>query len=186
MDTEYYISCHIDHSSSLTNAVLSLQNRLRAYSPLSPILLRFFCSDVYNQTPAIEKLWPREPGTQRVYIGQRPLDSAYVSIQAYFLSKIADISSDDNDSLSYKHGAYESLWTLDYPGLRADSAHQTTQIIKSAQAKLQSRGMTLNPDVIRAWYYLRDIDNNYAGMIKSRLYWYETNGLTAATLPIDA
>lgn len=179
MLTEAYYSAGAPGAGSLKECVENLRADFRPVTP--PLLFRFFCSDVYHQAPIIEKLWPREPGEQRVYIGQTPLDSAFVSLQAYCLAGERERKSAGNDTILVKHGAYESLWTLDYPPLRADAAHQATQVIKAAQAKLDRRGMSLASDMVRTWYYIRDIDNNYEGMIKSRLHWYEANGLTATT-----
>lgn len=139
-------------------------------------LLRFFCSDVYNQAPVIEKLWPVETPCQRIYIGQQPLDSAYVSLQAYCLDGTARKES-GNNRLTIRHGGYESLWTLDYPTAVADSEAQTDEIINAASATLQKHEMTLEKNVVRTWYYLRDVDNNYAGMVKSRVRHYEAQGL---------
>lgn len=177
MQTESYLSLTVPEATSISNCVSSLRSNLAQ----SRLLLRFFCSDVYHQAPLIEKLWPWQPGTQRVYIGQQPLDSAFISLQAYYLEGASEIRSDGNGALWLRHGGYESLWTLDYPALRADSAHQSTQVIKSAQAKLDHYGMSLNSDMMRTWYYLRDVDNNYDGMVRSRLCWYEANGLNADT-----
>lgn len=179
MHTEFYTSLHAPEAGNLAESIHSLRQQFQP--ELAPLLLRFFCSDVYNQAPLIEKLWPAEPGVQRIYIGQQPLDSAYISLQAYCLAGAMAKQSDGNNALWLRHGAYESLWLLEYPLLRADSAHQTTQVIKAAQARLDHYGMALNGDMLRTWYYLRDVDNNYDGMIQSRLCWYEANGLNAHT-----
>lgn len=50
--------------------------------------IHFFCSDICNQIPALEKLWPRTDAIQRIYIGQQPLDSAHLSMQVYCLAEI--------------------------------------------------------------------------------------------------
>ena len=37
--------------------------------------------------------------------------------------------------------------------------------------------MDIHKNLVRTWYYLRDIDNNYAGMIRARVKVYEQEGL---------
>lgn len=52
--------------------IIAVRNR----RPEEVCVLRFFCSDVNNHAPVIDKLWPAEPGAQRIYIGPQPLDLA--------------------------------------------------------------------------------------------------------------
>lgn len=156
----------------------TLQNK---YIPLSSVaFIRFFCSDVYTQAPLLEKTWSDIP-CQRIYIGQMPLDSVYISLQAYCISGNVKKSLLDEGSLLIQHGPYQSLWTLDYPYRAGHSYAQSDAVITSFQEKLQRHGMTLQHDVIRTWYYVRDVDNNYAGMVKSRVFHYEACGLTPNT-----
>ena len=88
MTDEIYLALHAPCATSAAEAVTSLRARLagalreRGLDEGDVVLLRFFCSDVYNQAPAIAALWPEAAACQRVFIGQRPLDSAYISLQA--------------------------------------------------------------------------------------------------------
>lgn len=118
MATETYFSAFAPNSANIAEAIQIIRDSCLLPPPASsePLILRIFCSDVYNQAPLIEKLWPAEPGQQRIYLGQTPLDSAYISLQAYSIAGATNMQSDGNGCLFYRHGAYESLWTLDYPG----------------------------------------------------------------------
>lgn len=183
MDREYYFSVRCSEASSIQEATALYRKKLsdllnsNNLSWDSIILIRFFCSDVYNQASVLEKLWPSEQLCQRVYIGQQPLDSAYISLQAYCIGAKVEKSLLHPGALRIAHGAYESLWCLDYPEKTASSERQTDEILRSVQRKLAVNGMRLDTDVIRTWYYLRDVDNNYSGMIKSRVLHYEACGL---------
>ncbi len=187
MSSEFYFSFHAPVADSPQDAVLALRaaclSRLdeAGLRPESLVLLRFFCSDVYTQAPLVERLWPLDVPCQRVCIGQAPLDSAFLSLQAYCVDGPVEKRLEDDGSLVLRHGVWESLWTLDYPPAPADSESQSDAVIASLREKLQRRGMTLERDVIRTWYYVRDVDNNYAGMIRSRVRHYEASGLTPQT-----
>lgn len=144
------------------------------------VFLRFFCSDIYTHTPLLDSLWPHDAPCQRIYVGQIPLDSAYISLQAYCI-KGAQKTLDEDGSLLVRHGSYHSLWTLDYPLVPDNSHAQSDAVITSFQDKLRRHGMSLEHHTLRTWYYVRDVDNNYAGMVKSRVSRYETCGLTPNT-----
>lgn len=186
MTDEIYLALHAPEAASAREAVGSLRARLgealreRGLDEGDVVLLRFFCSDVYNQAPVIAALWPGMEDCQRVYIGQRPLDSAYVSLQAYAL-RGAQKSSSAPRCLEVRHGGYASLWLLGYPEAPGSAGAQTDEVLNGLAARLAARGMTLAGNVLRTWYYLRDIDNTYAGMIASRVRHYEAAGLTPDT-----
>lgn len=68
----------------------------------------------------LEKLSSREADFQRVYIGQAPLDSLYISLLAYGYDNVETRLMPEN-GLLVRHGAYESLWTLAYPASVGDA-----------------------------------------------------------------
>lgn len=186
MPDEHHISLHAPEATSASEAVTSLRAQLRqalrerGLDEADVVLLRFFCSDVYNQAPVIATLWPAADTCQRVYIGQRPLDSAYISLLAYTL-RGAKKTAAGPGCLEVRHGGCTSLWLLAYPRAAGGSEAQTDEILAGLAARLAARGMTIAGNVLRTWYYLRDIDNTYAGMIASRVRHYEAAGLTPRT-----
>lgn len=186
MTDELYRALHAPSATSAAEAVTSLRAQLAAalhehgLGEDDVVLLRFFCSDVYNQAPVIAALWPEAAGCQRICIGQQPLDSAYISLQAYAV-RGAQKKAAGPGSLEVRHGGYTSLWLLAYPGAPGSAGAQTDGILDSLAARLAGHGMTLAGNVLRTWYYLRDIDNTYAGMIASRVRHYEAAGLTPET-----
>lgn len=184
---ELYFSLHVPRADSPQSAITALRSaclaRLEeARLPLdSLVLLRVFCSDVFTQAPLLEQLWPLDVPCQRVCIGQAPLDSAFLSLQAYAIAGLTEKRLEQDGSLVVRHGDYLSLWTLDSPAAPADAERQSDAVIASLRNKLQRFDMALERDVMRTWYYLRDVDNNYAGMIRSRIRQYEAVGLTPRT-----
>lgn len=185
--SELYFSLHVPKADSPQSALVALRSACLArlaearLSPDSLVLLRFFCSDVFTQAPLLQQLWPLDAPCQRICIGQPPLDSAFLSLQAYAIDGLAEKRLEQDGSLVVRHGDYLSLWTLDYPAAPADAERQTDAVITSLRDRLRRFDMALGRDVIRTWYYLRDVDNNYAGMIRSRVRQYEEVGLTPRT-----
>ena len=183
MYPEYYISLQAPEANSPNAAIDILHKKLDHYlnncyknTPPPAILLRFFCGDVHRHAPLIERLWPQSQNSQKIYIGQTPADSAYISLQVYGISTVAPELAGPG-AILVRHGKYKSLWTLDYPASIGDSETQSEEIIISLKSHIAHAGMDIEKNLVRTWYYLRDIDNNYAGMIKARVKMYEQAGL---------
>lgn len=181
MNQEYYLSIHAPAAGSARDAIAILREQLtdRLEGRPKPLLMRFFCSDVHAHAHLLEELWPGDAHCQRIYIGQAPLDAPYISLQAYGCGNVK-IQKFADDSLLVRHGGYESLWTLDYPAKSGNADAQSAEVIASLERKLASRDMTPSGNLLRTWYYMRDVDNNYAGMIRARVAAYEASGLGPA------
>lgn len=183
---EIYISCQTLDAKNIVQAIENIRllydNKLHDLSlDASHIIFeRFFCSDVYTQAPIIEKLWATRSMVLRQYIGQTPLDSNYISYQAYLVPKAVKEKS-SNGCILVKHGLYTSLWQSYLPSIHADSKLQSDEIIEKCISDLAKNNMNVADNILRTWYYIRDIDNNYMGMIKSRTHYYEAHGLNPET-----
>lgn len=80
---EYYISIPAPDAQSAREAISILRhefNARHADNP-TPILSRFFCSDVHAHAPLIDELWLQTANWQRIYINYagmiRPRVDAY-------------------------------------------------------------------------------------------------------------
>ena len=62
-----------------------------------------------------------------------------------------------------------------------DSFRQTNALFDEYNQYLNNNGLTLLSNSIRTWIYVRDIDNNYAGMVDSRLQYFIEQGLNKDT-----
>lgn len=79
------------------------------------------------------------------------------------------------------NGAYEFYFLKNIlsDGNR-ESGGQTTDILSSLTAFCESRGLSLR-DVVRTWFYVHDIDNNYHGMSTARNATFDRHGITVET-----
>lgn len=142
--------------------------------------IRFFCSDVHRQAQTIRNLWKHKGNCLLLFIGQPPLDSRFVSMQVC-LAPNCTITKLDKDTVELKHTSYRTVFSLFMPETAANSEKQSDEIIEDMKTLLKEQAMTLEDHVIRTWYYIRDVDNNYAGMVKSRVRYYEECNLTPKT-----
>ena len=64
---------------------------------------------------------------------------------------------------------------------KGDSAWQTESLLISYEETLQSFNATLAGNCIRTWFFVRDVDTQYAGMVKARKENFAEQGLTERT-----
>ena len=55
------------------------------------------------------------------------------------------------------------------------------QIFEKYERMLATEFMTVADHCLRTWIFVRDIDHNYAGVVRSRKDYFETIGLTPET-----
>ena len=63
----------------------------------------------------------------------------------------------------------------------ADSEGQTRQIFEQYESLLTEQGLSIKDNCLRTWLFVRDIDNNYAGVVKGRRDYFGEIGLTEKT-----
>lgn len=132
---------------------------------------RYFLSDATNQQSFIT--------SSISCIQQAPLDGSKVAAWLYLAS---DMEVEERDGfIIAAHNGYQHLWMLGLTEHEGDSAAQTTALLNRYEAALQRRGATLADNCIRTWFYVRDVDTQYAGMVRARRENFIEQGLTDKT-----
>ncbi len=153
----------------------------------SAVFRRLFCSDPTNQVETLAASPLAQPGHRAEacaisIVGQAPVPPARVALWAYHLHDPAgplDKRSADT-TLSVRRGQLTHHWSTGLTGPQAtDSADQTHAILEGYARDLAARGMTLADHVLRTWFFVRDIDANYAGLVQARRGLFTEHGLTA-------
>ncbi len=139
------------------------------------ILKRYFLSDSTNQQPCMRQ----QPDIAISIIQQQPLDGSKVAAWLYMTShqRIAV----ENGTVVAESNGYRHLWHMGYVCNQGDSAQQTAAILNAYEQQLEHFGATLADNCIRTWFFVRDVDTQYAGMVKARRENFERQGLTPAT-----
>lgn len=98
-------------------------------------------------------------------IGQKPLDGRETAVW--------NVPFEDGDF----------IWTagLVPDDTAADSEGQMRQILEKYEAMLAAQGLSIRDNCLRTWIFVRDIDNNYAGVVKGRKDYFDGIGLTKET-----
>lgn len=133
---------------------------------------RWFLSDAVNQVPELPE---RFCGRRLSAIQQAPLDGSKVALWLW----LAEGAERRGESL--KHGAYEHLWFGADGPAGCDSGAQSRCLIEKYVGELAQHGCRLTDDCIRTWFFVRDVDNNYGGLVRARREYFDSCGLTSET-----
>lgn len=141
-----------------------------------PVFKRYFLSDATNQVPLISE----NDECTISYIQQSPLDGSKVALWMYLL-RGADVSQ-MNGSTVVKHNGYQHIWTMGLINTSVDTSYmQTWKTMLSYIDTLKLFGATLEANCIRTWFFVRDVDTQYNGLVKSRRECFMEQGLTPDT-----
>ena len=171
-------------SESFQDALTSLFSKIRAFLDKEAsegrraVLIRFFLSDAQNQaaalkaalddcrwaTPAIGEALP--PAIS--IVEQPPLDR----------SRITALVQTSSDAPSW---VFHSLRLTEAEAQGLDSYAQGRLLFKKYLDIIRPMGLELKTHCVRTWIYVRDIDSNYAGLVKARNDVFAEEGLSHDT-----
>lgn len=139
------------------------------------VLKRYFLSDSTNQQP----LMRQEPDVAISLIQQQPLDGSKIAVWLY-MQRGTDIAA-EHGMILCRHNGYTHLWRMGMTCSEGDSAQQTENILETYEQALQQFNATLADNCIRTWFFVRDVDTQYAGMVRARRENFVRQGLTEKT-----
>ena len=143
------------------------------------IFKRYFLSDGTNQQPLMHD----EPDTCTVsYIQQPPLDGSKLALWLY-LQRGTEVEdrADEMGSTLVRHNGYEHLWTMGMTVPEGSSYAQTRTLLEDYEQLLAGREATMEANCIRTWFFVRDVDTSYKGMVVARRENFEREGLSRST-----
>lgn len=141
------------------------------------VMKRYFLSDSTNQQPLMQEAC-RDTASVSL-IQQQPLDGSKIAAWLY-LQRGIDITR-EGDMTVGRHNGYAHLWKMGMTETAGDSAMQTETILRGYETALAERGATLADNCIRTWFFVHDVDTQYAGMVRARRENFIQQGLTEQT-----
>jgi enamine deaminase RidA (YjgF/YER057c/UK114 family) len=172
--TEFHLMFHV--SGVGENFQTQLKKLHRTYAELMndellknarPCLKRYFLSDAANQTDQLKAGLHDLPACATSIVQQSPLNGSKIALWCYL---VADMNS-----------GYEHIWTVERNATLDGSEQQTAGLLQQYEVKLEQLGCTLANNCIRTWFFVRDVDVNYRGVVKARKENFELQGLTNHT-----
>ena len=149
-----------------------------------PVFKRYFLSDAANQqsslTAHLASLNAHLP-TSVSCIQQPPLDGSKVAVWLYLVQDVQVEAVPDSNLVILSHHGYRHLWQMGMCVPEGDAVCQTACLLQSYEQFLQLYDANLADNCIRTWFYVRDVDTQYAGMVRARRENFEQQGLTPQT-----
>ena len=161
---------------------------LGAYSELireelkgaTAVFKRFFLSDAANQVDYLLALQTEYEDCPLSIVEQAPLDGSKVALWVY-LQKGIQTKTLPNGMYEVKHGAYRHLWMAGAYNQATNSEYQTRLLLNDYVMQLMEQGCKLADNCIRTWFFVQNVDVNYAGVVKARNEVFVTQNLTDKT-----
>jgi enamine deaminase RidA (YjgF/YER057c/UK114 family) len=156
------------------------------------VFSRIYLSDIENEKDALarsELFRLLGQGAVSV-IEQRPVRGGSAGLLVHHVKATPGTAKErfDFDGEIHRNGVlvrggrYRMLWIANFCGGGSfDSRIQTAKVFGAFDRILDDHGMTLPDNAVRTWVYVRDIDNNYAGMVEARKEFFEKGGLNPGT-----
>lgn len=180
--TEWHVMLHVDPKNDLfigqMQRIYAAEDRLPAlpdFAGARYVMKRYFLSDSANQQP----LMRHEEGVSISLIQQQPLDGSKIAVWLYLQAGTG--IRPDGDAVATIHNGYTHLWHMGMIHPEGDSAQQTRTILENYEAELAQQGATLAENCIRIWFFVRDVDTQYHGLVVARRENFEREGLTSKT-----
>lgn len=184
--TEYHVMVHATRPEQSfqeqLDAVLNAYYNLidTELKGVSSVIKRYFLSDAANQYDTLLASVPEAPACACSVVEQAPLNGTKVALWAYLLTDIG-AGSFNEELYRVQHGAYTHLWGGTSVSHAPSSEEQTSLLLKHYVMQLLSNGGHLADDCIRTWFFVQNVDVNYAGVVKARNEEFFTQNLTSKT-----
>ncbi|OQC39336.1 MAG: putative aminoacrylate peracid reductase RutC [Bacteroidetes bacterium ADurb.Bin037] len=139
------------------------------YRDTECVFARYFMKDASTQRSHIRarELYPITCGVS--FIEQPPANGSEIALWLY----VRDKSCED--------GKYTHLWITEKFCLAGDVTQQTRKLLTDYQQWLQAKGCHMADHCVRTWFFIRDIDVNYAAFAKSRTEYFSQIGMDENT-----
>ncbi|MBL4745766.1 MAG: hypothetical protein JKY08_05310 [Flavobacteriaceae bacterium] len=185
---ETHVMIEVNDSDCFENQLELLLEALESYMgnrdipKESLVFTRFFVSDFANQESILTtmKKWTGN-GIQHCALSvvqQPPLNDTKVVLWAYIINdknqKTQKNLGKENE-LVVKRNGYTHVWstllTSDYKTLT--SYNQTFGVFETLDKSLEDKGMNIKDNCIRTWLFVKDVDFNYEGVVRSRSSFFD-------------
>ncbi|MBO4840515.1 MAG: hypothetical protein J5524_05395 [Bacteroidaceae bacterium] len=180
--TEWHVMLHIDGNQLPFKEQLRRLYEAEDRLPDMPefwgskyILKRYFLSDSTNQQP----LMRTGKNISFSFIQQQPLDGSKIAAWLYLQSDV-EVKEEEN-VVVVSHNGYKHLWKMGMFYNQGDSAQQTEKLLTDYEQLLSKFNATLPENCIRTWFFVRDVDTQYHGLVKARKENFIQQGLTEKT-----
>jgi enamine deaminase RidA (YjgF/YER057c/UK114 family) len=148
------------------------------------VFVRLHVSDALNQIAQLrDRIGLRGAGGLVSIVGQSPAQRNKIALEAYHVKGRHPCRRRlyPGGQLVLDHGSYQMIWGSFHTRATGSAASQTTDLLQQLEGVAASHGGSLCDDLLRTWFFVRDIDTHYKGLVEARRELFERWGMTSAT-----
>lgn len=169
---------YAEQLDSVADAIKSLVDSNDGYVP---VFVRLLLSDASNQANlAVEKIKTIVGNAAVAYIQQPPLHGAKIAALVYLRQNI-EVEPLDSNTVVVRSNGYTHLYTANVINDIANTYQETILQLSYLETMLSSLGLNIADNCVRTWFYVQNIDVNYAAVVAARRDNFDVNGLTIDT-----
>ena len=144
------------------------------------VFRRYFLSDAANQADMV-MAWECEDASCALSVVQQPpLNGTKIALWIWFQTGIT-LDAGKGGLVGAMRNGYRQYWTGGASNRAANPEYQTRLLLNDYVMQLTEENSKLATDCIRTWFFVRDIDVNYPGVVKARKEVFVTQNLTEKT-----
>ncbi len=145
------------------------------------IAIRILLSDAANQAKVVlDSFGAMLPNCALAYVQQPPLNGTKIAIVLYAMQYATPTRIDTNTIMVEKNG-YTHLWSANVCSAMANTHAETHSQLSYLEQMLESRQLSIANNCVRTWFYVQNIDVNYAAVVEARRNNFDNNNLTTQT-----
>jgi len=147
----------------------------------SPAMVRILLSDAANQSQkALTEVKKVVGDCALAYIQQPPLNGTKISAVVYMMQNVT-VERIDEYTVQVQRGEYTHLWSANICSPMADTLAETHAQLTYLENMLIDKGLNIADHCVRTWFFVQNIDVNYAAVVKARRDNFNENNLTVDT-----
>ena len=177
---EQHVMLHVEPNGDLFDKqierLLKAEEHIADLTPsLKKVFKRYFFSDIVNQASLV----PEDETCAMSFIQQPPLDGSKAAVWIYLAE--AESIKKEGDTAIVKNNGYEHYWQMGKYETQGNSYTQTQMLLYNYEEMLENHDMTIERNCIRTWFFVRDVDILYKGMVEARKANFFSQGMTEKT-----
>ena len=167
--------------TQLESVVEGVSKLISSNAGYVPIFVRLLLSDAANQADAAVKRFKIIIGNAAIaYIEQPPLHGAKIAALVYLRQNV-EVERVDDFTVKFSENGLTHYFTANVVNPIANSYNETKYQLKYLENMLKTNNLNIADNCVRTWFYVQNIDVNYADLVNARRDNFNENNLTADT-----
>ena len=147
-----------------------------------PVFVRLLLSDAANQAQlAVSKIKQTLGSDAAIaYIEQPPLHGAKIAAFVYLRQNV-EVERVDNFTVKVAANGFTHFYTANCVFETVETYMETADQLWYLEKMLSEQNLNIADNCVRTWFYVQNIDVNYAAVVRARRDNFNQNGLTVDT-----